>query len=63
MTRAALIAAIAILCLPTPAGAAMEHEEIVARLATGQAVPGYRRWKCETCSPMARRAKKSNVRR
>lgn len=29
-----------------PAGAAMEHEEIVARLATGQCVPSYQTRAC-----------------
>lgn len=48
MTRATILAACLLLLPATPAAAAMEHEEIVARLATGQCVPGYGKW--ERCN-------------
>jgi len=46
MTRLLLPAAWLLLYLTQPAGAAMEHEEIVARLATGQCVPAYETRAC-----------------
>jgi predicted lipoprotein len=45
MTRLALLLALLLLA-PTRPAAAMEHEEIVARLATGQCVPSYETRAC-----------------
>lgn len=38
----------------SPAAAAMEHEEIVARLATGQCVPAYETRACRKIRRMMR---------
>jgi len=50
MTRFAILSSLVlvwpVLWLAQPAGAAMEHEEIVARLATGQCVPSYQTRAC-----------------
>jgi len=46
MTRLAILTAYFLLALHTRPVAAMEHEEIVARLATGQCVPAYETRAC-----------------
>lgn len=53
MTRLLLPALWLLLCLTRPAGA-MEHEEIVARLATGQCVPAYETRACRKFRRMMR---------
>jgi len=53
MTRLLLPAAWLLLYLTQPA-VAMEHEEIVARLATGQCVPAYETRACRKLRRMMR---------
>lgn len=55
MTRLTLLLAIFLLA-PTRPAAAMEHEEIVARLATGQCVPAYETRACRKLRRMKRGA-------
>lgn len=53
MTRLTLLLALFLLA-PTRPAAAMEHEEIVARLATGQCVPAYETRACRKIRRMKR---------
>lgn len=54
MTRLAILTAYFLLAPHTRPAAAMEHEEIVARLATGQCVPAYETRACRKIRRMKR---------
>lgn len=59
MMRLAFASACLLLIWHTrPAAAAMEHEEIVARLATGQCVPSYETRACRKLRRMKREARR-----
>lgn len=59
MTRLAILSAYFLLALHTRPAGAMEHEEIVARLATGQCVSLYQ---ARACLKLQRQLRASDAR-